>query len=423
MNAFDVDWWIEITNRHSMTLDEKSKVLLLKLFELTEQLTPMGKDNRREFWLKAQRGSLEEFRDHVEDDLSDQEVLTWMQSEYPKEEYWYKFVSVHHNACRNGEFYGVFLNGKCVLTINDPNETGNPFDATELIAWLIEKTKDVIEKLHAGIYNKEIQNNLPNCHKYGVICRKDYWNIYPEERAEYRSHLPEYKIQQFLACKSEFYEQKVPAHCKSKLTARDFYEACAICYRSINMEIHTRFLFKDTKEEHIRYSGTTPKELYYMFADGRDDGLSNVPLDDTTAFEEWMRQKGPYYEFNGHHPWEILPSFSTEYSMHLYVRKAPAGYYFSLSGSTFQCSKDTVQSYLALRDAGLPVRLVDGEKMVARLEETDWIGIVPQGRPTVYVNQIMQYRIMDAVHLSDGDKSALVAEKAIWQSEAECRLL
>ena len=61
--------------------------------------------------------------------------------------------------------------------------------------------------------------------------------------------------------------------------------------------------------------------------------------------------------------------------------------------------------------------------MLARLEETDWIGIMPQGRPTDYVHQIMRYDILDAVHLSDGDKQELVAAKAIWQTETECRLL
>lgn len=61
--------------------------------------------------------------------------------------------------------------------------------------------------------------------------------------------------------------------------------------------------------------------------------------------------------------------------------------------------------------------------MLARLEETDWIGIVPQGRSTDYVHQIMQYDILDAVQLFDGDEPEAVAAKAVWQPEAECRLL
>lgn len=58
--------------------------------------------------------------------------------------------------------------------------------------------------------------------------------------------------------------------------------------------------------------------------------------------------------------------------------------------------------------------------MQARLEETDMIGIVPEGRTTRYVYSIMD---LDAVHLYDGDKPEQVAEKAIWQPEIECKLL
>ena len=160
-----------------------------------------------------------------------------------------------------------------------------------------------------------------------------------------------------------------------------------------------------------------------MFADGRDDGLFNVPLDDAAAFAEWRNQKGPYYEFNGHHTWEILPSGSVEYSMHLQVMKSPNGFYYGLSGSTLHRSKDTIHSYLAMRKTGLPVKIYDGMKMAARFEETDVIGIVPQGRSTSYIDRIMQYEIiMDAIHLSDGEKSMQVAAKAIWRPEIECKI-
>ena len=160
-----------------------------------------------------------------------------------------------------------------------------------------------------------------------------------------------------------------------------------------------------------------------MFADGRDDGMSKMPLDDAVAFAEWLEQKGAYYEFNGHHPWEIFPAFSVLESGHLYVGKAPGGYYFSLSGSSKSRSKDAIRCFLALRAAGLPVRLHEGNKMQARLEEKDMIGIVPEGRTARYVYSIMGYDFLDAVHLYDGDKPEQVAEKAIWKPEIECKLL
>ncbi len=426
MNVFDVDYRTDVMYKYSWTprtLDEKSRHALMYLFHLTDQIAPVGRDNRREFWITAKRGSIEEFRQYYDEDATEEELAEAMQEQYPQEEYWCKFVSVHHTNCRKGEFFGVFLNGKPVLSMNDPCEDENPFNAIELIDWLIQMTTSVLDKLRAGTYNAEIKEQLPDGYKYGVISRREYWDIYPEDRADYRSAFKEWQIKDFLHCKDEFSVDYIPENCVQYMTAREFYEACAVCYKAVRMEQRVHFPFKDSKEEHLHYNGTTPKELYYMFADGRDDGLSNVPLDDDAAFAEWWNQKGPYYEFNGHHPWEILPSGSVEYSMHLQVMKSPSGFYYGLSGSTFHRSKDTIHSYLVMRKAGLPVKIYDGLKMAARFEENDMVGIVPQGRSTSYIDRIMQYEIMDAVHLSDEESPERVEAKAIWQPEVECKLL
>ena len=423
MNVFEVDYWIDVLHRDGLTLDEQSRCALMELFRLTDQMASVGRDNRREFWISAKRGTPEEYRPYYDEDATEEELVAAMQEQYPQEEYWYKVVAVHHTDCQRGEYFGVFLNNRCFLTINDPNEDGNPFNAKELIAWLIQETKGVLEKLRNGTYNAEVQKNLPADYKYGVISRKDYWNIYPEERDAYRSAFTPQQIEEFLQCKEEFAEDYMPPRCLLHITAHDFYEACAICYRAIEMEPKSRCGLEDSDEEHQRYGGVTPKELYYMFADGRDDGMSKVPLDDAAAFEEWLEQKGLYYEFNGHHPWEILPSYSTENSGHRYMGKAPDGYYFSLAGSSKVRSGEIIRCFLALRAAGLPVRLHEGNEMQARLEETDMIGIVPEGRTTRYVYSIMEYNFLDAVHLYDGDKPEQVAKKAIWQPEIECKLL
>lgn len=385
MNVFEVDYWVSVLHRNSLTLDEQSQCALMELFRLTDQMAPVGRDNRREFWIIARRGSVEEYRPYYDEDASKEELACAMQEQYPLEEYWYKVVTVHHTDCRRGEYFGVFLNNRCFLTINDSNENGNPLNAKELIDWLIQEIKGVLDKLSNGTYNAEVQEDLPVDYKYGVISRKDYWNIYPEERDAYCSAFTPQQIEEFLRCKDEFYENSTPTHCMPHITARDFYEACMICYQAIGLEPKPHCMFVDSEKEHQRYDSVTPKELYYMFADGRDDGMSKIPLDDAAAFEEWLEQKGPYYEFNGHHPWEILPSFSTEDSGHLYVGKAPDGYYFSLSGSSKNRSREIIRCFLTLCAAGLPVRLHEGNKMQARLEETDIIGIVPEGRTTRYI--------------------------------------
>lgn len=196
MNVFEVDYWISVLHRNGLTIDEQSRCALLDLFRLTDQMAPVGRDNRREFWITAKCGSAEEYRPYYDEEASEEELVAAMREQYPEEEYWYKVVTVHHTDCRCGEYFGVFLNNRCFLTINDPNENGNPFNATELIDWLIQETKGVLEKLRKGIYNADVQEKLPADYRYGVISRKDYWNIYPEKRDAYRSAFTPQQIEE-----------------------------------------------------------------------------------------------------------------------------------------------------------------------------------------------------------------------------------
>ena len=99
-----------------------SKYALMYLFHLTDQIAPVGRDNRREFWITAKRGSVEDFQPYYVEDATEEELAEAMQEQYPKEEYWYKFVSVQHTNCRKEEFFGVLLNGKPVLSLNDQCE-------------------------------------------------------------------------------------------------------------------------------------------------------------------------------------------------------------------------------------------------------------------------------------------------------------
>ena len=96
------------------------------------------------------------------------------------------------------------------MSLNDPCEDKNPFNAIELIDWLIQMASGVLDKLRAGTYNTEIQEKLPDDYKYGVISRKDYWDIYPEDRADYRGAFKEWQIEEFLRCKDEFLEGYIP---------------------------------------------------------------------------------------------------------------------------------------------------------------------------------------------------------------------
>ena len=52
-----------------------------------------------------------------------------------------------------------------------------------------------------------------------------------------------------------------------------------------------------------------------------------------------------------------------------------AGYYFMIAGK--HRPEESINFFVALREEGLPVILNDAEEILARLEGTDYIGIVP----------------------------------------------
>ena len=165
---------------------------------------------------------------------------------------------------------------------------------------------------------------------------------------------------------------------------------------------------RETDGERAYYGGAeqTPKEMYYALADGRDDGLKNVPMDDPAAFREWLERKGPYYEFCGSHPWEIIPSFSTVFSMHLIpFEKQSGGCCFDLSGYSTDRVPDTVVAANALYDAGIPFEIDGLEDILDCIEGNDFLSVVPIGESDLYG---------DCIHLPKDEAGAAAAKETIW---------
>ena len=87
--------------------------------------------------------------------------------------------------------------------------------------------------------------------------------------------------------------------------------------------------------------GMTPKELYFRYADGRDEELSSIDLDSETAFREWLKFGGRGYG----HPWEVSRGGNSTH-IDFQVDVDSDGYYFFLAGANR--SNETLKFYLAL---------------------------------------------------------------------------
>lgn len=459
------------------TFDEKTEQAILRLAELADKIKSNSNDGEgREFYISVKSPTLEEYKEREREGiekrfwrsegLTDKNLKENYAYSYPEEQKWYQILIIHRPKIgRSEEFVGVFVNRDYVLSVGDTNASkGWKYDESEFVDFLYGKTEEVISHLSDGSYNLNIEQYLPHGLRYGIILRKAYRDMFPEVRKDFlkdttKEELSYLKVeldrQNEIIVNAEkeqtddiWWSSKqygVPDGAYDTMTARKYFEAVAIGSLSVNYERRTSFKTYDVEEkesarEYKKYAGTefdydgsgkhTPRTIYSEKADGRDDGLTNVPLDNAAAFERWMHEKGPYYEFNGHHPYEVRTSGSIELSLHLYPAKDEKSgkWYFILSGDAYTSSAEILKWLTAMKKHNIPVDLSDVQRIAGRFFETDNIGIVPDYFNTLFSGYIPRrfdgQNVGDIVNLPEtGDSMRnAVINTATWLPEKKVEL-
>ena len=135
---------------------------------------------------------------------------------------------------------------------------GWPCEISEFVQWLVDGVRGCIEMLKAGTYNDFVRENLPSQHRTGTIRHRNFGNVWPDARTDYFKDISLADIAEFIekaSAQEENYtamKERLPA-----ITANDFFCFCAMGYAKNKYD----------------GCGKTPKEQYYLHADGRDDGL------------------------------------------------------------------------------------------------------------------------------------------------------
>ena len=415
LNALNIDHYKDLGHGwEPYAAGEKTASLIIHLAEILDEMEPQGDDALHTIWTKVPRPTFRQFYDYYYEydepyKNASQKTISIARKDYtdayPLPKVWYR-VSIRHFTRNSGEvFYAFFVDNSYVFSINDINSKCK-YEGTDLLDWAVSEAKAFVSEVRIGTYEKDILEKVPYIYREGKIKRSDLWEAYPESKKAFFSDYKKREIKKF--CK--YYRSGHPENAPlPEMTARIFFEACSVIYNSLGMHRETAdYKFKESDAEREHYGGVeqTPKEQYYSLADGRDNGLKNVPMDDPLAFEEWDQDKGPYYEFNGSHPWEIKPSFSTLYSMHFMPYKNKDGQYgFYLSGSSDIRASETIIAANALHEAGYPVEVHDIDTIMARVEGTDYIPIIPIAESTSF---------SEGIHLPKGAAGLAVADKTVW---------
>ena len=316
-----IDWLGRLGYRQfdfSFSYDKRSYELLDQLFDIIREIEPTSDNGVRELWLKAERGSIEDYGDFEEmvswGDVETQEEFEELwKAEFPNEEEWYNFQIAEDPA--NG-YRCIFLAHKLVIEIDPSMERGGmEYNISEFVEWILESVKEVIRQLEKGVYNRKVMEELPAWHRTGTILRKDYWDVYPDGRKAFFAPISKDDVDEFVKCMAAQMDVHSDVGKRiERVTANDFYRFCAMGYN----------------ENGYEGADLSPKGQYYKHADGRDDGLSEIDGDSPEAFIQWYNDS---HKRVGH-PWEVCRGGNSTH-ISLYLHKDEEGWYLSIDGDAW----------------------------------------------------------------------------------------
>ena len=369
--------------------------LLAPLKSITNALYEPGEDELKTLWIKIKNPSYDIFRkDLLEEDPDAEEED--IQYEYEKYSEAYSFYQIKEITLTDGRSF-VYIDNDLIASYDPKASEADTqvksswfLSSVETYNAIIDNLKDTVANhiimLRDGTYKKEILEQLPYYLKTGTINRKDYYMAIHKEKTIYDEFDTFKNKEEFLSETDMFNSKENKSFRFHDMTARMFFNACLAGY----IENGRASMEDDAKSK------------YYKNADGRDEGLSEVPLDDPIAFNKWLHKR----EYGGH-PWEIMRGGNSTH-VSLYVCEDEQGYYFIVDGRSENRFLETINCYIAVKRMGYPVQLNDSKLLKERLQGTEIIGIVPKDIfPRYCENMFPSGTIHNFMNLWEEDLAAL----------------
>ncbi|SDB58507.1 hypothetical protein SAMN02910317_03071 [Ruminococcaceae bacterium FB2012] len=399
------DWLGRISYRsfdNTTTYDSKSYEMIDEIFEYINKISPVSDNGARELFITAERGQLEDFEDPEKaieegdyDSIEDLERC-WHDF-FPTEKIWYCLQAAEDTEIG---YKTIYIDHRQVIEVDSRKER-SPFDhdISEYVEWILESVKSCYEEIKAGTYNDRINRELPPEYRTGTITRKEYYDIFPEERDEFLKDITKEEIDEFISTVSSLPDYKDMPRIQS-FTANEFYKCCALGY----------------KENNYEFTDLSPKEQYYKHADGRDSNLKNVDGDSVEAFINWC------HDHENGHPWEVCRGGNSTH-IDLYAHHDSRGFFLGVQGAARTRCVEAVKFFLAIHRAGYPVYIYNAKELVDRFNETEKIGVVPKGVTPRYCSLWFPKETIISFMNLPYEKTDEVAAHCVWQPLEEVKLL
>ena len=228
-----INWLGRVEYRNincSFTYDETSYAAIDRIFSLLHRLEPGPENTSWELWLRAERGTIEDFGSFEELREDGQvenveEFETWWHSEFPEEAAWFHFAAGEDQEIG---YRAIFLGHRHVLEVDGRRERSFPNDISKFTAWLEEAVRDAVQMVETGSYQGLVERELPIWHRTGTILRRDLWRVFPQRKEEFFQDFSQQEVEEFLTSAVGYPLEKnkrLPS-----MTANDFYRFCALGY-------------------------------------------------------------------------------------------------------------------------------------------------------------------------------------------------
>ncbi|MFO7669817.1 MAG: hypothetical protein R6W31_09180 [Bacteroidales bacterium] len=358
------------------------------LFEAIRPVRPVGEDEVRQIWIRAERGGIEEYGDfeefRVEGIIETREEFEehW-RCEYPDQVKWYHIATSKYEDQRF-----VYIDHKLALHFTPVTE-GRSYQNEDpkmftFLSWLCEEVQREITLIRKDpvAYRRFLEKHLPYKKRTGKLLRSTFWEIAGNDTVRPDKELPHDVVNDLEKLLEKGIEYDTTPGIP-EISASGFLRLCAFCYKANDY-------FS------IEPIPLSPIEQYMRMSDMRHGGLTEIDQDSPEAFREWYHSG----QWTGAHPWEICRGGnSTHISLMLSAREKD--WILLLAGSSITRVTETVRMATALYRNGIPFYLRDGKEIMNMVRGRDFIGIVPDHIVPRYCHGLFprDEQIMDFMNL------------------------
>ncbi|MEE1047008.1 MAG: hypothetical protein U0M60_06240, partial [Clostridia bacterium] len=359
-------------------ITSESKKIFNEIFDILKRIKPSGDRNYRQAWFKVPRGYYLDCFEDVEDALDyygikdESKLQAEYEKSYPDDYYWFQFDSIEDKYARALQINRFFV-------IEEADSIHNEWerDLTEILAWIKEMLLKVIKECEDGTYNDKVKNELPYAKRYGVISRKDFWEVRPDRKEAELKDLTDDEFEKFISIIQN--EEKPPRDRIKNMTFNQYFKFAILAHKNAGLNIdENASLFRQFECNAEDFGGRIL------------DGLDHDSPDDFYRFYkgEWRM---------GGHPWGLLMGSSRSRIM-LWPELDDNGYYFLFGGNPNWSIYEMIKMYLALKEAGLPVAFCNANESIAYLKTEDLVGIVSEDDIPVYCQSKFNEVVGDFYH-------------------------